>query len=289
MREDSGIPGKTKDQNGIMRPRIIFISFIAAILLFSCRSSKKLQSAITKKDTIITLLVNPEETDSARLVHTAFEKIKDNTIDFKTFSSKIKVDYRDSKQRNYDFNAFVRIRKDSVIWISINAALGIEAFRVYITPDSVKVMDRLDKFVQYRSVEYIKEIVQLPVDFYILQNIIVGNPVYLDSTRVMMYKERENSITMSTLGDFFKQLLSIRKEDFVILHSKLDDVDMIRNRTADFTYDNFISIKGKPFSTNRKIAVAEKTRLEVSLDYKQVEFDKELNFPFNIPRNYKER
>jgi len=233
------------------------------------------------------LLVNPEEADSARLVHTAFGKIKDNHVDFKTFSSKIKVDYKDSKQRNYDFNAFVRIQKDSIIWISINAALGIEAFRVYITPDSVKVMDKLDKYVQYRSVGYIKEIVQLPVDFYILQNIIVGNPVYLDSSRVMMYKERENSITISTLGDFFKQLLSIRKDDFAILHSKLDDVDVVRNRTADFTYDNFININGKPFSTNRKIAVAEKTRLDVNLEYKQVELDKELSYPFNIPRNYK--
>ncbi len=232
-----------------MRSIATIILLFSVLFLFSCRSSKKLQSAITKKDTVITLLVNPEEADSARLVHTAFGKIKDNHVDFKTFSSKIKVDYKDSKQRNYDFNAFVRIQKDSIIWISINAALGIEAFRVYITPDSVKVMDKLDKYVQYRSVGYIKEIVQLPVDFYILQNIIVGNPVYLDSSRVMMYKERENSITISTLGDFFKQLLSIRKDDFAILHSKLDDVDVVRNRTADFTYDNFININGKPFST----------------------------------------
>lgn len=270
-----------------MRSIATIISLFLVLVLFSCRSSKKLQSAITMKDTVITLLVKPEETDSARLVHTAFGKIKDNHINFKTFSSKIKVDYKDSKQRNYDFNAFVRIQKDSIIWISINAALGIEAFRVYITPDSVKVMDKLDKYVQYRSVEYIKEIVQLPVDFYILQNIIVGNPVYLDSSQVMMYKERENSITISTLGDFFKQLLSIRKDDFAILHSKLDDVDMVRNRTADFTYDNFVNINGKLFSTARKIAVAEKTRLDVNLEYKQVEFDKELSYPFNIPRNYK--
>ncbi|MGN6491333.1 MAG: DUF4292 domain-containing protein [Agriterribacter sp.] len=269
-----------------MRSTITFILFVSGIVLFSCRSSKKLQSAISKKDTVITVL-NPEETDSAKLVHAAFGRIKDNHINFQTFSSKIKVDYKDTKQRNYDFNAFVRIQKDSVIWISINAALGIEAFRVYITPDSVKVMDKLDKYVQHRSVEYIKEIVQLPVDFYILQNIIVGNPVFLDSTRVMMYKERENSITISTLGDFFKQLLSIRKDDFAILHSKLDDVDVVRNRTADFTYDNFMNINGRLFSTARKIAVAEKTRLDVNMEYKQVEFDKELTFPFNIPRNYK--
>lgn len=269
--------------------RFIFICTIALFFasVYSCRTSKKLQSAITKKDTIVTLVANPAETDSAQLLHDAFTKIRANTVDFKTFSSKIKVDYNDSKQRNYDFNAFVRIRKDSVIWISIIATFGIEAFRVFITPDSVKVMDRLDKNVQYRSVEYIKEIIQLPVDFYILQNIIVGNPVFLDSTHVLMYKERESSVSLSTMGSFFKQLLTARKEDFAILHSKLDDIDLVRNRTADFTYDDYTTVNGRLFSASRKIAVAEKTRLDVSLEYKQPEFDKELTYPFNVPRSYK--
>ncbi|MCO5238085.1 MAG: DUF4292 domain-containing protein [Chitinophagaceae bacterium] len=266
----------------------LFISTTFIIfILFGCRSSKKLQTAITKKDTVVTLLINPSETDSARLVHETFDRINDNLIDFRTFSSKIKVQYRDSRQRNYDFNAFVRIQKDSVIWISINAAFGIEAFRVLITPDSVKILDKLDKSVQYRSVEYIRNIIQLPVDFYTLQSLIVGNPVYLDSTRVLLYKEKEQTVSLSTMDDFFKQLLSLRKEDFAILHSKLDDVDPIRNRTADFTYNDFVSIGGRLFSTSRKITVAEKASLDISLDYKQIEFDIPLSFPFNIPRNYR--
>ena len=266
--------------------RFILTPLFFIAVLCSCRSSKKLQSAITKKDTVITVLNNPAATDSARLVHETFEKIRDNHIDFETFSSKIKVQYKDNRQRNYDFNAFVRIQKDSIIWISINAAFGIEAFRVFITPDSVKVMDKLDKNVQYRSVEYIREIVQLPVDFFTLQNLIVGNPVYLDSTRVIMYKERETSVSLSTMGNFFKQLLSLRKDDYAVLHSKLDDVDVSRSRTADFTYNDYITISGRLFSTSRKITVAEKTRLDVSLEYKQVEFDTPLSYPFNIPRNY---
>lgn len=266
--------------------RVIIVIPFLILILFGCRSSKKLQSAITKKDTVVTLIINPAETDSARLVHETFDRIRSNYIHFNTFSSKIKVQYKDNRQRNYDFNAFVRIQKDSVIWISINAAFGIEAFRVFITPDSVKVMDKLDKNVQYRSVEYIRDIVQLPVDFYTLQNLIVGNPVYLDSTRVLMYKEKESSVSLSTMGDFFKHLLALRKGDFAILHSKLDDVDLIRSRTADFTYNDYAIISGRLFSTNRKIAVAEKTRLDMSLEYKQVEFDVPLSFPFNIPRNY---
>jgi len=262
----------------------IFLFFV--LISFSCRSSKKLQSAISKKDTLVAGAINPSETDSAKLVHEAFRKIEGNLIDFTTFSSKIKVEYKDNKQRNYDFNAFVRIRKDSVIWISINAALGIEAFRVFITPDSVVIMDKLDKKIQYHSVEYIREIVQLPVDFNILQNIIIGNPIFLDSTNVIMYKEREGTVSLSTMGDFFKHLLALRKDDFAVLHSKLDDVDIVRNRTADFTFNDYMTISGRLFSTNRKIAVAEKTRLDVNMEYKQVEFNKELNYPFNIPRNY---
>lgn len=285
MREDLGIPAKT---NWIeMYVKTICVILIVGITMHGCRSSKKLQSVMTAKDTTITLLVNPAESDSARLVHTAFEKIHTNHIDFNTFSSKIKVDYKDSKQRNYDFNAFVRIQKDSVIWISVIAALGIEAFRVFITPDSVKIIDKLDKVVQFQSVSYIRELIKLPVDFYTLQDIIVGNPVFLDSANVLMYKETESSISMSTADTFFKHLLTLRKDDFAILHSKLDDVDATRNRTADFTYNDYTNINGKLFSGDRKISVAEKTRLEISLNIKQPEFDKPLNFPFNIPKNYK--
>lgn len=266
---------------------LLALSVCMCLLFVSCRSSKKLQSAIIKTDTVITLVVNPAESDSARLVHLTFDKIKANHIDFTTFTSKIKVNYKDSKQRNYDFNAFVRIKKDSIIWISINAALGIEAFRVTVTPDSVKIMDRLDKYVQYRSVEYLREVVQLPLDYYTLQDLIVGNPVYIDSSNVLLYRERENSISLSTMGDFFKHLLTMRKDDYAVTHSKLDDVNAARNRTADFTYSDISVIDGRLFSAKRIITVTEKNKLDIDMEYKQVEFNKIQSYPFNIPRNYK--
>lgn len=269
-----------------MNSRFFFVLLFFISVFFSCRSSKKIQSAITKKDTLITVLTNPAASDSIKLVHETIDRITANHIDYETFSSKIKVLYRDNKPRNYDFNVFVRMQKDSIIWLSVNAALGIEAFRVLITPDSVKLMDRLAKEIQYRSVEYIREIAQLPVDFYTLQDLIVGNPVYLDSTQVTLYKERENSISLSTMGNFFKHLLSLRKDDYAILHSKLDDVDPGRSRTADFTFNDYLMINGRLFSTKRIITVAEKTKLDLNLDYKQVEFDKQQSYPFTIPRNF---
>jgi hypothetical protein len=73
----------------------------------------------------------------------------------------------------------------------------------------------------------------------------------------------------------------------VIQHSKLDDVDPIRARTADITYGDYEMWNGKPFSTYRRITLAEKSKLDIVMKFKQFEFNVPLNFPFGIPKNYK--
>ncbi len=263
---------------------LVFCTMVA--MLSGCRSTKKLQSSVTNKEAVFTHLLNPLESDSASLVRDLFERVAHNTIAFNTFAGKIKVDYKDSRQRKYDFNAFVRIQKDSAIWVSISAMLGLEAFRVLITPDSVKIINRLDNYYQVHTTDYIREITQLPADFYVLQDILVGNPLFIDTTNVLFYKETAQHVAVSTLGAYFKHLLTLRKEDFAITHSKLDDTDVIRNRTADFSFESIATVQDRLFSHNRKIVITEKNRIDIVLDYKQAEFDKSLNFPFNIPRHY---
>ena len=65
--------------------------------------------------------------------------------------------------------------------------------------------------------------------------------------------------------------------------------DVLRNRTCDITYDEYKLIEGRTFSTKRRITVAEKSKLDINLEFKQVNFDQSLDFPFNIPKNYKRR
>ena len=124
-------------------------TFITVIILLngliSCRSTKKLQTAISTKDSAI-IHILPAETDSAKSVATVMENIKKNHIDFNTFLAKIKVDYTDSRGRQPDVNAFVRIKKDSLIWVSINATfLNVEAFRILISKDSIRILNKLQK------------------------------------------------------------------------------------------------------------------------------------------------
>jgi len=271
-----------------MKIIVLILSFSA--LLFACRPAKKvqkIQKAISRIDTSDVVIVKDDSrVDSGKLVREVFTKVLKNKIDFNTFSAKVKVDY-EGKESNDEATAFIRLKKDSVLWMSLRGPLGIEGIRVLITKDSVTVMNMLKKHVQLRSISYLQEVTKLPFDFYTLQDIIIGNPVYVDSNIVSYQTNQNNELLVLMIGKLFKHLVTLDNTDYKILHSKLDDVDAVRNRTCDITFSEYNSSTGIPFATKRRISVAEKSKLDINLDFKQYSFNQPLTFPFNIPKNYK--
>jgi Domain of unknown function (DUF4292) len=267
-------------------------ALIILISAVSCKSAKKIQTAITKTktDTTQMIIVDNSHADSVAVIQDLLKKINSNRIvSFKTFSAKVKVNYKDKEGEQPELTVFIRVQKDSLIWVSINATIfSYEALRVLITPDSIKVLNKKDKVVQLRSVGYLQELTQLPFDFFTLQDFLLGNPVYLDSN-VISYKKNEQSITLMNVGPLFKHLISISNGDFLLQHSKLDDVDPNRNRTCDLIYTGYENNNGVKFATERRISVSEKAKLDLDMNFKQYSFNEILSYPFSIPKNYKRR
>jgi len=251
-----------------------------------CKTAKKIQAAVDKKDSTSINITQPVNEDSILLVKNAFEEVNSKKIDFKTFSAKIKVEYEDANGKQPNITAYVRALKDSLIWISGYATIfNVEAFRILIKKDSVFVLDKINKEVKLRSIDFLQEVTEIPFDFKTLQNLLIGNPIFLDDN-VISFKETESKILLATLGKYFKHLLTLNKSDHLLIHSKLDDVNIVRNRTADITYGDYANNNGVNFSTFREIIVSEKNKLDVQLNFKQYEFNKELVIIFNIPANY---
>ena len=263
----------------------IFLFLVLIGLLASCRSTKKIQTAITKKDSVTVSAPGASKNDTIQMIRAALSRMDSNRIDFRTFSAKVNVDYTGGDGKKYDVNANVRMYKDSAIWIAVNALLGIDALRLFVTKDSVKLLDKLNKTYTARSVDYLQEVTALPLNLYNLQDLIIGNPVFLDSN-IVSYSTSNNQIILLSLGRLFKNLLTLDEANKTLLHSKLDDTDPARNRTADLTYSDYESKRGLPFSTKRRIVVAEKNRLDIKLDFKQYDFNQDVSFPFSIPKNY---
>jgi hypothetical protein len=264
-----------------------FFSFVIISVFFvQCRSGRTITKAIAPRDTAKAVQVK-SPADSVLLNAAVKQTLDRNHIDFKTFSAKIKLEIEDSKGKKPELSANVRIIKDSAIWISISATiLNVEVFRAYITKDSVILLNKQERTVQYRSLDYLQDITDIPFDFATLQDLIVGNPVFFNDSN-MVIRKTEGYLLVSSLGKEFKNLLTISTPDSLLQHSKLDDVDVTRNRTADFTYDDYTNGGGFTFSTYRQVIATEKNKLDVRMNFKQFEFNKELSVSFTVPKNYK--
>jgi len=262
--------------------RFILIIITAIAIFTSCRSTKKISAAIEKRDTITQ--PDPGHDDSVNFIRTTYQALQANIIPYTTFSAKIDVDYIGGDGKKESVNANLRMYKDSIIWISVTGLFGIEGLRAYITHDSIKVINKLDKEYTARSVFYLQDLTGLPLDLQSVQDLIIGNPVFLDSN-IVSYSRSANSVSLLYIGEWFKNLLTLT--DGKLSHSKLDDTDINRNRTCDLSYDDYENKKGMNFSAKRRITVSEKSKLDIRLDFKSYNFNETLSFPFSVPKNYK--
>ncbi len=272
-----------------MKKQHNYLVFIVVLLFFvGCRATKKINKAITPVKQPISA-DNKQIADSIEHVKKNLFKLKSNYIDFTTFNAKIKVESSGVNGKNPDITAVVRIIKDSAIWMSLSASfLNVEVYRVFITKDSMILINKQDKEVKFRSLDYLQELTQIPFDFKTLQNIIIGNPVFI-SDSINAFREKDGYVYLTTIDEYFKNLLTISNSNHLMLHSKMDDVDLTRSRTADIVYDGYEISNGVSFSKERQIVASEKNRLDIRLSFKQYEFNKELSIAFNVPKSYKRK
>ena len=268
----------------------------AGILVFSgaCRSSRSsrtIQQAMTKKmdTTAIVIVHRDEQPDSLVRLHAVLQGVYSHQIDYTTFSAKVKVDYSNQEGHQPNVTANIRMKKDSVIWVDISGPLGLNLFRALITPDTVRVMDELKHTYSVRAISYLQEVADIPFDFKTLQDLLIGNLVLFDSTRITSYKPGANSTFILSAGNLYKSLLTLSTGDSRIRHIKLDDVEPTRSRTADLTYDDYVSKDGHQFATTRSIGISEKTQVDIELNFKSFDFNLPLQYPFpmKVPKKYK--
>jgi hypothetical protein len=275
-----------------MQMRIFYLFFLLVTqwMLFGCNATKQqISSTIAPRDTSTALsavtIIDTRVKDSIDFVNNTLIKLDSNYIDFTSFNAKVKVEVENANGKQPDILATLRMVKDSVIWISLTATfLNIEVYRAYITKDSVILLNKQDKEVQYRSLDYLQEVTEIPFDFKTLQDMIIGNPVFFEPGNAS-FRKTDQYLLGSSWGNDFKNLLTLSLDGYLLKHSKLDDVNINRNRTASITYDDY----DKNFSTKRQIIISEKNKIDIRLNFKQFEFNKDLPVSFSVPKNYKKK
>lgn len=232
-----------------------------------------------------TVVAAPKEPNAQKqLLIASLTPLLQNEILYKTFSGKAKMHYSSNSQKQ-EFVAHIRISKDSVIWINVTAAAGmVSVARVYITPDSLLLLNHLQKEVYKMAIADASKLLPIPVNFGLVQNLFIGNMLQKGG----MPKDATDfggTWTIDVEDAEMLQQIGFNKTDSTIrsLQMRSKD-DAVQGMIQYGTYEN---TDGRKFATERALNISNKGEPHyLDMSFNKVEFDQPIEVPFNIPKNY---
>jgi len=69
----------------------------------------------------------------------------------------------------------LRIRRDSIIWLSVTATMGVEAVRAKVSNDSIWVINRLDKTYLAEPIDALSALIGMPLSLPVIQSLLLDN------------------------------------------------------------------------------------------------------------------
>ncbi len=183
-----------------------------------------------------------------------------------------------------DFAAHFRIRKDSVIWVSVNLA-GIPVARVFVTQDSIFLLDYYHKEAKCVPLSQIAKILPAAVSFESLQNLVLGEP--LCNGMITDAKDMGDSLSIKVEDTSYVQNIIYNKKDSA-MHYELLNTTKPNGPVATSEYSNYEMINNRKLSTNRVLHVQNNNALYLlEMNFTKMDFDEQLDYPFSIPKNYR--
>ena len=128
----------------------------------------------------------------------------------------------------------------------------------------------------------------IELDFQQVQNMLLGQAVFDLRNGKYDSKITNNTyqLTPKKEHDLFGILFFMNPENFKLNKQEIRQVK--KNQLLLISYPTYKEIEGEKFPQNIDIkAINSKNSTTINLEYKSVEFNKELTFPFEIPSGYK--
>lgn len=74
-----------------------------------------------------------------------------------------------------DLSGQIRMRKDSIVWFSVTATMGVEALRAKISNDSIWILNRLEKTYLAEPLDTVSTQLGIPLSLPLIQTLLLDN------------------------------------------------------------------------------------------------------------------
>lgn len=221
------------------------------------------------------------------------ELIQEQSFPFTTLSARLNVDLR-TTDKEMSSRVDLKMVKDSAFQLSVQPFLGIEVFRVELTPDSIKVLDRMNKRYVAENYEDLRGQTPIAFNFYNLQALFI-NHLFLPGHQTISPKEynrfklkQEGTLAEIKVKDTMGLLYRFVADGEGKLLST-DVADPSDHYALQWSYNDFRVAEGHPFPMLMNVEIFKDSHSAgaVEIHFSRIQTNAAFNMDFSIPSKYK--
>jgi len=241
----------------------------SVLVLSSCKGTSK---ALKNKDL---------KTESIKAILSNYQK---TSPDFKSMRGRLKCNYNDGETQQ-NVNISYRFQKDEVLWMSAKLAGIFEVAKMKITPGNIQFYERIDQSYFDGDFQLVSSFLGLELDYNQIQNLLLGQAVkdILPKNSDLLSLEDHFQI-LTTFQNGLSQSLLIDAKTFKLKQQILKRKDQI----ISIDYSKYQIIDNMSFPEDILIQAGDsQEKVSLNLNYRNINLNDDLRFPFRIPNNFK--
>ena len=196
------------------------------------------------------------------------------------------IKYR-GKEELPNISASLRMVKDSVIWVNFSK-LGFPIAKLMITPQEVKFYEKISKTSFEGDFKLISSWLGTDFDFEKVQHLFLGETLLSLRTEkhLVEIKDGKYELHSKKRNPIFDIVYLIDPDHFKVMKEEVSHVE--KNQNLSIVYKDYGKINQSLFPNGFLItAKADDMKTIIDVNYRSVQFDVPLRFPFKIPAGYK--
>lgn len=258
---------------------ILLICLLSAVVCTACKPKQK-----------IVYSTSPVE-DKA--YNELFSDIISSEFPYRTFSAKLNLGMTVGT-KPFNSKANIRIIKDEALQISIQPLFGVEMFRLYLNPDTLFLLDRMNKRYVLESITTLKSVYPVGFDYYTIQSLFT-NALFISGKRgidaadypIFNYNrasDRNYYITTKDRESGIDYSFTVNGDDRITFtHLMLPE----KRQNMQWEYHDFTVLNSVTFPHKMNVALSSTSRkIEAELLFSDVTTDGAFLLALNVPSGY---
>lgn len=257
-----------------------FVSLLLLLIvgIYSCKP----------KERIIQAQAALEDKTQSKL----FKDVMSKGLEFNTFSSKLNMTIS-TGTKTISSKGNLRIINDEAIQVSVQPLFGIEMFRLYVEPDYLIVLDRMNKRYVKESFQDLTEENPVGFNFYTLQSLFTNSLFIPEQKEVSLQDYSKFKYSESADNYHLTARDKKSKIDYSFSVNGNDQITLTqlyipeKGYSLQWNYNQFSLMRNLFFPHEMKItASTQKRKLDTSISLSDINLNQPLTLETPIPGSY---